>query len=60
MNHDLMRAIGEKRLIEFVYKAGASRIVEPHDYGIRAPSMGASILSRRTARAFGNVLRAAR
>jgi hypothetical protein len=36
MNHDLVRAIGEKRLIEFVYKAGSSRIVEPHDYGIRA------------------------
>ena len=35
MNTDLMRAIGEKLLIEFVYKTGRSRIVEPHDYGIR-------------------------
>jgi hypothetical protein len=25
----------EKRLIEFVYKGGRPRIVEPHDYGIR-------------------------
>jgi len=36
MNQDLMRAIGERRLVEFVYKAGRPRIVEPHDYGIRA------------------------
>jgi hypothetical protein len=35
MNTDLMRAIAEKRLIEFVYKTGRSRIVEPHDYGVR-------------------------
>ena len=35
MNRDLMRAIADKRLIEFVYKAGRTRIVEPHDYGVR-------------------------
>ena len=35
MNPDLMHAISERRLIEFVYKTGRSRIVEPHDYGIR-------------------------
>src|SRR5262245_22211463 len=35
MNLDLVRAIDEKRLIEFVYKSGRARIVEPHDYGIR-------------------------
>ena len=25
----------EKRLIEFAYKGGRTRVVEPHDYGIR-------------------------
>ena len=35
MNNDLVRAIVEKRLVEFVYKTERSRIVEPHDYGIR-------------------------
>lgn len=35
MTHDLVRAIAEKRLVEFIYKAGSTRIVEPHDYGIR-------------------------
>jgi hypothetical protein len=35
MNEDLLRAM-KKRLVEFVYKAGRSRIVEPHDYGILA------------------------
>ena len=35
MNNDLVRAITEKRLIEFVYKVGRTRIVEPHDYGVR-------------------------
>jgi hypothetical protein len=35
MNTELVRAINEKRLIEFVYKGGRPRIVEPHDYGIR-------------------------
>jgi hypothetical protein len=34
MNADLLRAIEEKRLVEFVYN-DARRIVEPHDYGIR-------------------------
>jgi hypothetical protein len=36
VNHDLVRAIVEKRLIEFVYKGGRPRIVEPHDYGRRS------------------------
>jgi hypothetical protein len=31
MNADLVRAISEKRLIEFVYKVGRTRVVEPHD-----------------------------
>jgi WYL domain-containing protein len=35
VNDDLVRAIGDKRLVEFVYKGGRSRVVEPHDYGIR-------------------------
>jgi hypothetical protein len=35
VNNDLVRAIGDRCLIEFVYKAGRTRIVEPHDYGIR-------------------------
>lgn len=35
VNDDLVRAIADKRLVEFVYKAGRTRIVEPHDYGIR-------------------------
>jgi hypothetical protein len=35
VNDDLVRAIVERRLVEFVYKAGRTRIVEPHDYGIR-------------------------
>ena len=35
VNHDLVRAIADKRLVEFVYKTGR-RIVEPHDYGIRS------------------------
>jgi hypothetical protein len=35
MNHDLVRAIVDKCLIEFVYRVGGTRIVEPHDYGIR-------------------------
>jgi hypothetical protein len=35
VNHDLVRAIADKRLIEFVYKVGRTRIAEPHDYGIR-------------------------
>jgi TfoX/Sxy family transcriptional regulator of competence genes len=34
VNQDLLRAISEKHLIEFVYKTGRSRIAEPHDYGI--------------------------
>jgi predicted DNA-binding transcriptional regulator YafY len=35
MNGDLVRAITDKRLIEFVYKVGRTRIVEPHEYGVR-------------------------
>jgi WYL domain-containing protein len=35
VSNELVRAIVGKRLVEFVYKAGGSRIVEPHDYGIR-------------------------
>ncbi len=35
MNSALVIAISGKRLIEFTYKGGRSRIVEPHDYGIR-------------------------
>jgi predicted DNA-binding transcriptional regulator YafY len=35
VNDDLVRAIVDKCLIEFVYKAGRTRTVEPHDYGIR-------------------------
>ena len=35
MNDELVHAIGGKYLVEFVYKAGRARIVEPHDYGIR-------------------------
>jgi hypothetical protein len=34
VNSDLILAITEKRLIEFLYKAGRTRIAEPHDYGI--------------------------
>lgn len=34
MNSDLVFAISERRLIEFVYRAGRTRIAEPHDYGI--------------------------
>src|SRR6266850_8338920 len=35
VNDELVNAIGGKYLVEFVYKAGRTRIVEPHDYGIR-------------------------
>jgi hypothetical protein len=35
VNHDLVRAIVDKHLIEFMYKVGRLRIAEPHDYGIR-------------------------
>jgi len=35
VNHDLVRAIAEKWLVDFVYGGGRLRIVEPHDYGIR-------------------------
>jgi predicted DNA-binding transcriptional regulator YafY len=35
MNSELVRAILERRLVEFIYKHGSTRTVEPHDYGIR-------------------------
>jgi hypothetical protein len=35
VNDELVRAIVGRYLIEFIYKAGGVRIVEPHDYGIR-------------------------
>lgn len=35
IHDDLVRAIEEIRLIEFEYKDGRRRIVEPHDYGIK-------------------------
>jgi hypothetical protein len=35
MNQDLVRAIADKRLVEFTYKTGRTRTVEPHDYDIR-------------------------
>jgi hypothetical protein len=35
MKPDLVRAIHEKRLIEFTYKSGNIRVAEPHDYGVR-------------------------
>lgn len=34
VNQELVRAIREKRLIEFTYKSGGARVVEPHDYGV--------------------------
>jgi hypothetical protein len=35
VNSDLLRAIVDKRLVEFVYKTRRTRLAEPHDYGIR-------------------------
>ncbi len=35
VNSELVCAIVDKRLVEFAYKGGRRRIVEPHDYGIR-------------------------
>jgi len=35
VNSALAIAISGRRLIEFNYKGGRPRIVEPHDYGIR-------------------------
>jgi hypothetical protein len=34
MNDELLRAIVEKRLVQFVNKAGGPRTDEPHDYGV--------------------------
>lgn len=34
LHDDLLRAIDGRRLIEFAYRAGPSRIAEPHDYGV--------------------------
>jgi hypothetical protein len=35
MNTELVRAISDKRVVEFIYKGGSIRVVEPHDYGLR-------------------------
>ena len=35
VNPELVGAIREKRLIEFLYKSGPARVVEPYDYGVR-------------------------
>jgi len=35
IHDDLIRAINETRLIEFTYKTGRRRVVEPHDYGVK-------------------------
>jgi hypothetical protein len=35
VHQELVDAIREKRLIEFTYKFGSARVVEPHDYGVR-------------------------
>jgi hypothetical protein len=35
IHDDLVRAINEKRVIEFVYKTRGRRLAEPHDYGVK-------------------------
>src|SRR3954468_12967154 len=35
MDHRLVDAIHDKRLIEFAYKTPGSRVAEPHDYGVQ-------------------------
>jgi hypothetical protein len=35
VNPDLVDAIAKRRLIAIVHEFGRSRIIEPHDYGIR-------------------------
>ena len=35
IHDDLIRAINEKRMIEFVYKTPGPRVVEPYDYGVK-------------------------
>ena len=35
IHDDLVRAINEKRVIEFVYKIPGARLAEPHDYGVK-------------------------
>jgi hypothetical protein len=35
IHDDLVRAINEKRVIEFVYKTPGPRLAEPHDYGVK-------------------------
>jgi hypothetical protein len=35
IHDDLVRAINEKRVIEFVYKTPGLRLAEPHDYGVK-------------------------
>ena len=34
VNQQLVRAIAERRLIQFSYKHTGARVVEPHDYGV--------------------------
>jgi hypothetical protein len=40
LNSDLLRAIADKRLVEFVYKTGQTRLAEPHDTICRECSIG--------------------
>ena len=47
MNSHLVLAIHNKRLVEFVYKNGRPRIVEPHDYGIRKGVEASCLSSKR-------------
>jgi hypothetical protein len=35
IHDDLVRAINDKRVIEFVYKTPGPRVAEPHDYGVK-------------------------
>ena len=35
IHDDLVRAINEKRVIQFVYKTPGRRLAEPHDYGVK-------------------------
>src|SRR5262245_33215614 len=35
IHDDLVRAINEKRVIDFVYKTPGRRLAEPHDYGVK-------------------------
>jgi hypothetical protein len=35
IHDDLLFAIDDKRVIEFVYHGGGPRLAEPHDYGVK-------------------------